>query len=294
MGKDLHNLQQTFKQGRIFGRAIKVQPKKEKRQHLTTTDDNKTGLNRITQSMVKDYLRCPKLFYYRYILGIRLPMKNIELVFGSAIHKAVEYFYDNKDSHSGFKQEFKKELIEPFDEKEYRWHQKEGSRLLDEFVSSIEETERYYQISRKGTSEVPFRTWWRDPFSGTLLPTPVSGRYDRVADDGQILEIKTSSKPYRQNDIDVALQADMYMFSQYMLTKKIPASFFYIVFIKGRKKDPIQVLKTERTKEDFSRIFQTVDLILKNIKGGQFDEGTGFMHKFCECKKYKESLLLNV
>lgn len=246
----------------------------------------------ISHSMIRDYLNCPKLFYYRYILNVKLLSKNINLIFGSAIHKAVENFYNDTDPFEGFNQEFKKEKITPFDEKEFTEHCNEGKRLIENFRDSIGEFERYHGITRQGDSEIKFREWFKDPVTGTLLRIQSSGRFDRLTHSGQLLEIKTSSKPYKQDEINEATQASMYMLARLMQTNEIPREFFYIIFIKGRKKDPIQVLRTTRTKEELSQFFQTIDLILKGIQGGQFGEGTGFMHKFCDCKEYEKALLI--
>lgn len=281
------SIPQTFKQCRLFGRPIKIKPKK-----IKMHKESEYPIGRISQSMVKDYLKCPKLFYYRHILKIKLPMKSLPLVFGGAVHKAVESYYNGGEPYEVFNREFKADRIEPFDELEYEAHIKEGKRLIDEFINAQDWLTNYHGISLNGESEHKFNIWWRDPATYTLLPVQVSGIFDRTTDKHQILEFKTSSKPYKQDDVDIAIQKQMYSFSYYLLHKVIPTEFIYIVLIKGRKKDPIQVLKSTVTKSEFSQIFQTVDLVLKGIKGGQFNKGTGFLHRYCDCQRYEEALLI--
>ena len=284
--------QQVSKQIRLWGRPIKLMEKKEVEKKIKEG----TGLpfGRITASMVKDYLKCPKLFYYRYVMNLRLPMKGIQLVFGGALHKAVEVFYSTSDpliTHKSFDQEFLREKIEPFDEEEFIENLNEGHRMIQEFIDQFTYLHDYYGINKQGQSEISFRTWWKDPIVGQLLPLQSTGRYDRITDTHQIIEFKTSSKAYRQDEVDLTEQASFYSMSYFMEHQIIPPEIFYIVFIKGRK-NPIQVLKTSRNRDQHSQIFQTVNLVLKNVKGNQFEKGTGFMHKYCDCQKYESMLLL--
>ena len=238
----------------------------------------------LTHSMIRDYLRCPRLYYYRYYLGIRLPSKHLNLVFGSAIHEGIEDYYNRKDPIYAFTSDFQIDKIDNITKDEYLNALKEGKRLLDFFTAMIPIT--------RGSSEVKFRTELIDPITHKMLEVPITGRYDRL-EDNMIIEFKTSSKPYKQKDIDEATQASLYMFARYMATGKIPERFRYIILIKGRKKEPIQVLETQRTKEDLSFMFRTIETVLEGIKGEQFSKGTGFMHnKFCDCQKYEQELLL--
>ncbi len=285
-----------LKQGNLFTkRAILIKEKKEKK------IKEKSGLPfwRITASMIRCYKNCKKLFYYQYVHNppLRLNKKAIQLLFGGAFHKGIEALYENKDPLQSFTEEFEttKGNIRDFDNAKYLANGEEGLRLMKVWKEQGPEINKKWGIDLNGKSEVAFKTWWRHPIDKTIgLPVAVTGRYDRITDSHQILEFKTSSKPYKQNDVDLLDQASVYVYS-YFLEHKVWPDVYYIVFIKNRKTDPIQVLKTKRSKESIIRTYEMIDLILSDIKGRterDFTYGEGFLHKFCECKLYEEMLLL--
>ena len=275
------------RQNRLFGRAILVKEEKVQRQK------EKTGLSisHLTNSMIKDYLFCPRLFYFKYILGLRLPMKSIQLVFGSSFHSALEGFYKKEDPEEIFMKEFLKEKIDPFNEEEYIEAISEGKRFVQRFIDAQDWLKTYHGIEFEGESEKQFKSWWRDPSTGEILDVFVSGRYDRVTKNHQLIDFKTSSKSYSQDKADSENQPSVYCFSYFLQEKIEPKEFIYIVFVKGRK-DPLQVIKTKRTKEEYSLMFKIASLVLKGIKGKQFNQGNGFLHKYCDCYKYEKLLLL--
>lgn len=48
-------------------------------------------------SKTKDYMRCPRLYFYEYILGWRSDKPNNDLVFGQTLHLAMEHLYTVAD-----------------------------------------------------------------------------------------------------------------------------------------------------------------------------------------------------
>lgn len=282
------------KQMRFWGKALMIKPKKMKEK----TQSNYLT-HRLTASMIRDYMNCPLLFYYRYIMKIRLPMKVMPLVFGGALHDALETFHNDGDPYKTFEEKFIFEEIDPKEGQskdslrtDFEEHGKEGKRFIDHYVNAQDYLKQYWKIDPKGRSEEGFNmVWWQDPATGKRLELPMNGRYDRLTDSHQIVEFKTSSKKYKQGDVDTLVQADVYNYTYFMQHGVIPEGMYYVVFIKGRK-EPLQVLKTVRTKEQFSQIFRTADLVIKGIQGRQFSEGAGFLHKYCDCHKYKKNLLL--
>lgn len=260
----------------------------------------KTGLPiaRISATAVRDYLKCQKLFYYKYVLRLRLPNKPIQLVFGGAFHHGLEAWYDGKDPTEVFKSEFKASEIDPFDPIAYEEAMTDGIAMMEEWKEKAPALHKQYKISMKGESEKAFQNMWFHPETGERLPIVVNGRYDRVtSDDCDILEFKTSSKKYTQDQVDTTDQGNIYTFSRYLDTKKkkMPERMIYIIFLKGRKKDRIQVLITNRTKKQYIQAFETVSLILNNLRGREekdYRYGEGFMHKYCDCRKFEEMLLI--
>lgn len=261
-----------------------------------------TGLPfpRISASMVRDYLTCEKLFYYRHVLRIRLPEKPITLVFGTAFHLGIEAWYEKKDPVEVFKKNFTIDKISHSKtnitlERDFKENLQHGIDLMQEWKKTALQIHSTYKIPIIGKSELKFNIRWKDPSNGEILQIPFVGVYDRVTGTGQILEFKTSKKKYTKEHVDTQVQADSYYMTYLMQKGTLPKNFFYIVFIKGRKKDPIQVLETVRTKSNCSQIFKTVKLILQAVKykkEADYRYGTGFMHNYCDCKKIEQRLLL--
>lgn len=298
-----------MRQTRLFGRPIIIRPVKKKPMK------EKSGIpfGRISATAIRDYLKCQKLFYYRHVLKLRLPTKPVQLVFGGAFHSGLESFYVGEDPVKVFKSQFKFHMIDWIkdgeqmspDEAMDKFHElnEDGIAMMNEWKEKAEAIHKQYKIPMKGQSEVYFENWWVHPESGVRLSIMVNGKVDRIASNGDILEFKTSSKRFDQDRVDGTEQGDVYCFARYNdLKLKKPKFFFdhsdrmfYIVFLKGRKGDRIQVLETSRKVRDYARIYETVDLIIDAVKKKEekdYKYGEDFMHKYCDCRKYEEQLLL--
>lgn len=250
-------------------------------------------IDHLSYSSVRDYLNCPRNFYLKHILKIRPKQKQMNLVFGGAVHDGIEA-YHNGYSHIGvFDRSFDNKKLLPEELAEFDYHKEEGHRLLDAYVFTQAYMTDYLGIDPTGRSEVKFEVMLSNPMTKDLLGVKLTGRIDRITNGNQILEFKTSSKPYKQADVDVELQASLYDMVHLMQTDELATGIFYVVLIKGRKKDPIQILKTTRTKEQLVQSFKTLELVLKGINSNQFERGKGWFHdKFCDCFKIDEQLLL--
>lgn len=282
-------------------------PKKKKNlQNRDLSHLTDLPIQRITASMIRDYLSCPKLFYYRYILNLKLPYKPIALVFGGAVHDSIEKFFEGRDPIKYFKDNFKKDEIglsiaeedqackkglEPYEYIDllFKENLEEGPRLLQAFMDGQKYLTKTEKICPTGRSEHPFKITYKNPMTGEVLPILVSGRFDRTTDTDQILEIKTSSKAYTQTKVDEAVQGFIYPQSYPQEFGRQVNEMIYIILIKG-KKNPLQVLRTVRTESQQSQFFDQIIGILGKIKDGRFEEGDGFLHRYCDCHKYKEAL----
>lgn len=278
------------KQGKLFGRAVRIKEVKDPKVKEKTEG---IKLSSISYSSIRDYLKCPKLFYYRHLMKIKLQQKQMELVFGSAVHSAFEAFTKSQDPRAAFDLEFreKKLLPEELAGDAVQKHKEEGERFIKTFLESQEYLKEVHGLILKGTAERMFRTWMTDPITKQVLPVQFSGRVDFETDDGKIIDYKTSAKPYKQSEVDQDLQPSYYILEYLMRTGKLPEGFYYIVFVKGRK-EPLQVIKTTRSKEQLSLAFKMAELVLNGVKGKQFPKGTTWMERFCDCSKYEEALLL--
>lgn len=277
--------------------------KKTEKPNLLQLASSDLPFERITASMIKCYKTCPKLFFYQYVHSFRLPGKPIPLAFGNAFHEGVEAFYKGEDPVAKFKEHFVKDGIRDIHKPEillkFTDNLNDGIAMMEYWRDNAKAIHAVNEMPIEGTSEVPFKITWPYPVAGGIgeLPIPFTGRFDRLANVPTIIEYKTSKKPYKQSDVDEADQASIYNYSYYLLNKEWPTEFFYVVFIKGRKNNPIQVLKTTRTKKSITDTYNMVGDILteiaaKGTKERNYKYGEGFMHSYCDCKLYEKALLL--
>ena len=243
--------------------------------------------------MVRDYKQCPRLFYYRHILKLKLPQKQLNLLFGGAIHKGIEIFHNTKSLDAGlaaFRKEFDKNKLAEDEQHEYQPHLAEGERILRRYVDAQDYLRIVHGISPEGVSEGYFKVNWTDPITGEKLELPITGIIDRRVKSGQLIDFKTSSKSYKQKKADELDQATIYSYSGEILFGDPVKEFAYIVFVKKRK-NPIQVVKTKRSKQDYSLMFKEMKSIIKSIKAKKFHRGCrGFQAKWCDCRRYEEYL----
>ena len=91
-------------------------------------------------------------------------------------------------------------------------------------------------------------------------------------------------------------QASIYVYQYYLQHKVWPKDFYFIVFVKGRKKNPIQVLRTKRTKEQIIQLYENIELTIDSLRNKtekDFKYGEGFFHdNYCDCKLFEKTLLL--
>jgi len=210
-------------------------------------------------------------------LRIKQPVKAPALIIGGAIHEGIDVFYKTNNPDSA-KQAFFEEITSERSAlvkggKDPRVVCDEGLEILNSFIEAQDYLSVVHGISRIGKSEYRFRdTSWSHPLTGSQLSLPITGIVDRVTEDGDILEFKTSNKPYKQEAIDLMVQPTIY--SHWHLAERgfLPRRVVYVVMIKGRKKDPIQVLETRRDIPDFILLHEEMEAMISEINKGNFPD----------------------
>jgi len=141
----------------------------------------------LTPHQIDDYLSCPLKFKYVHVFKIPL-MKNHAIIYGSAIHAAVQYYYESK------KQNRKITSIDLMKVFEASWS-REG------FYTRKHEEERFKQgrlslekFFREAETNADLPDKVEEPFSfligGNQKRIKVNGRYDAVYNRGDDIEIR--------------------------------------------------------------------------------------------------------
>ena len=249
-------------------------------------------IDRFSPSMMIDYISCPRLFYYRYISKIQLPQKQIHLLFGGAIHKAVECIYDKQEPFKPFEQHFDKEKLMDDEKGLHKEYIDLGYEMIRNYLKEYPTLNALYNLS-DGQSEVYIKRYLKNPLTGETSSLPMSGRIDRLTTEGRVVEYKTSKNKWNQTDANYKIQTLLY--NLWYLTEHdvLPLETIYIVLLKKYKKvgrgEILQVLSKHCTIDELAGTFEEVEIILNKINNNEFDRPRNHP-KWCDCYKYEEAL----
>lgn len=243
--------------------------------------------------MVLDYNNCPLLFYYRYIAKIHLPTKQIHLVFGGAVHEAIEAMYENKNSEEAFKAKFDKKKLLKEERELYPEYYKLGLEMVKNYQKEHKMLNSLYDLN-DGKSEIYFREKVKNPLTSELSSIPLSGRIDRLTTKGRIIEYKTSKNLWNSEDISFKVQTLLYNLWYYTKYNKLPEETLYFILLKKYKKvgkgEVVQVLSNHSTLDELASTFEELKLIIEKIENRQFDRPAGYHPRYCDCYRYSELL----
>jgi len=248
-------------------------------------------VQRVSHSSVRDYLKCPALFFYRHVLKLELDEKPIHLHFGKCLHRGLELYHKNgADPIQIFKDEFKPDDLADEDTKKYFELLEQGEKMLEYYLQNVDDYKLKLGIQVIKTEEKLMMEQVVDPSTkNKLLFDQLTGVIDFETADERLGDYKTSSHKYTQQEIDESMQPTFYYLLYYLEHGKLPKSFIYIVFLKKRKRDMIQILETNRTMEDITKLVEIINEIYAKVEKKQFDR----QHDdstYCDCLKYEELL----
>lgn len=282
------------------------------------------GLDRISPSKLDCYESCPKLFYYREWLGLKIDQDKLHLQFGTAIHAAIEMIYLEYDIHFGgawIAGDFEK-VIERFLRHWTPKHVTEES--FQKFMSTkagkesgFTDKDQLYE-SFKQDGIIMLQSYWdnkermlveyghdlvefekmmkvrmvnpEDPSDS--LPIPLSMRLDaKNRDNTKIVDFKTSKAKYDEVETRKKIQGQCYLFGELMETGNFISKFDYIVLRKSMKSDDrIEVVQLEYDMADMLAFYHRVKAILTKIANREFDRPIAGHAGYCDCYKYEEIL----
>src|SRR5262245_17005047 len=160
----------------------------------------------ISISQINLYRTCSLKYRFQYIDGLPRLVRAAGLVFGSAVHKALEWLH--KARKAGEQPRFE-ELLRVF---EADWQ----AQCLDEEILFADDTSAdhllvkgkellsaYYHAPAKPVrdAEVFFQVPLVNPATGEVLDTPLRGVIDLIETDDTVVEFKTSQKRWALADL---------------------------------------------------------------------------------------------
>lgn len=262
---------------------------------------NSLGLNRISPSMLMEYKNCPKAFFYKCWLGLKLPQPMIHLIFGTAVHAGIDMVYEQYDTDGGWKLAefglvkdkflslFRLDMLPDEDPAKVLEFQEDGIEMLKSYWDKKEELLNVYGVN-PDQLEVVMKLPIKHPETDEMLEVPMSLRIDGIGNE-VIAEFKTSKGRYDSVASRSLPQSLSYNLAYYSQHGKLPKKLVYVVLLKGRKKeDRIQVLSYSYDKSDISTFFEEIKSILAKIKNREFNRPAKGHPRFCDCSKFEEAL----
>jgi len=224
----------------------------------------------VSHNQVDDYKSCP--LKYQYVHIKRIPLRqHHSVVYGSAIHKAVE-FYLRRRVVGNFTslEDFLKAFDDAWRNEGFLTREHEEQRKR----AGVETLTRFYH-EEEASGRKP--TDVEREFGFALGPTRVRGRFDRVDDtpEGAVVIDYKSSDVTEQKAADKrareSLQLKMYALAQKEMTGKLPARVelrFLESGLAGRHKP---------TEKDLVEARQAIEESAAGIRARRFDPTPGYL-----------------
>lgn len=257
-------------------------------------DESSYKLDRISPSMISSYLSCPLAFYYGYIAKIELPSTRIHLLFGSAVHLAIEAMYNKEpDPFQTFKDHFKKEELGPDDAHMFAEYYLLGLEMLKNYFEDHKALDAVYDLNN-GKQEFRFKRYILNPITGEPSSLPISGVLDRITDAGRIIEYKTSKTEWNPSETRFKVQSLLYNLWYFSEFGKFAEETLYLVLLKKRKSTKrdktLQIIPYKPTIDELAGMWYEVECIIAEIEAGHFDKPKTGHPNYCDCRKYEELL----
>lgn len=197
----------------------------------------KAEIVRLSRQQIDDYYSCPKKFYYAHIIKIPL-LENQQLMYGTAIHSALNHYYSRKilelkptleQLHNDFRQAFHNIGFITRDQEELRF--KQGLKSLSHFY---DQDQKDHILPDK----------IEEPFEITIGKTKIRGRFDLIYKNGDITEIRDfkTSDVREQKDADRRIRESTQMMMYSLAWKEkygvtpVTSLFFIESGLKGERR----------------------------------------------------------
>ena len=253
-----------------------------------------TGTLTLNPHQIDDYLSCPKKFEYIHVLRVPI-MTHHSVVYGSAMHKAIESYFVAKKALQQAQGKQKKvtadDLIEVFHHSWWsegfitREHEdkrrKQGEKSLREFFSR-EEAANNLPDEVESKFEIPMKD----------LGVKIRGRFDAVYKEvrSEKLEVKSCEiRDFKTSEVESQEQADkkaksnrqlsVYALAKHTETGQIPEVSLYFV-------DSGLVGRIEKREKDLEKTREEIQKVAEGIKSDNFKAAPGYQE--CSRCAYRE------
>ncbi|MBF0495020.1 MAG: PD-(D/E)XK nuclease family protein [Deltaproteobacteria bacterium] len=252
-------------------------------------------------SQLNTYLLCPMKYAHSYVYGSVPEHRPVAMVFGKAIHRAVEQYYL-----------YLKDIEEtlPLDHLiDFFRHSFEYGLMDNEIPVSFKEGEKADGLTTQGINllklfyteiepqhivavEMPFSVPIPDTSSDNgEHPIKLVGYFDLIEADseGTILvgELKTASQRFNTLRLENDLQSTIYSYASSKLNPAMSDGSCLIRFdVLLKTKEPaFERYFVSRSGEDYNRLFELINTLLRAIENRIFYRSTGWQCQGCQFRK---------
>jgi CRISPR/Cas system-associated exonuclease Cas4 (RecB family) len=205
------------------------------------------------------------------------------MVFGGAIHKALEVFYregDRDKAERVFIDEFSRGVtndnVELKKNENVEKEGKIGLRMLERYFDSPERP--YFKVKEV---EYEFQIKLKDPMTKRELDLPLKGVIDLITEDGLIVDHKVVNQIWKTEEIETDLQATCYWLAYESIFGESPQAFVFNFLIKRVNEPKFDAQATQRDAGQKLYFIEYANYIIKNIKEEKFPKKVGSHCRYC-------------
>lgn len=223
---------------------------------------------RYSQSELKTFLKCGKMWEFRYARGMRKP-PGAALTLGSSVDKAVSANLEQKiESGTDMPEEqVLDEFSTEFDQRkaETEWKEDEDPGTQKDVGAALVALHH-----RTAAPRIEPETVQEAFVLETDAGYDLEGVIDHTEKGGIIVDTKTSRLAYDQNAIERSFQPTLYDFAYEQTRGRKAEGFRYDVLVKPTARAPARLQKVEGKVSDCDRewMFETITQVHKAISAG--------------------------
>jgi CRISPR/Cas system-associated exonuclease Cas4 (RecB family) len=219
------------------------------------------------QSEVNTYLKCGKMWEFRYALGIKIPPRSAFTV-GSAVDRAVSVNLEQK-IHSGedlSAEEVLDQFSTEFDERSYETDWKDDDPGKQKDIGAALTWIHHKHLAPGISPETVQESFTIETDAGFAL----GGTMDLTELSGSVVDTKTSRVQYKPDAVSTSIQAVLYDFAYEVLRGKPAKEFRFDVLVKPTRTQTarVQQVASVITLDNREWLFETIHQVHRAIQGG--------------------------
>ncbi|MFI5297577.1 MAG: RecB family exonuclease [Polyangiales bacterium] len=238
-------------------------------------------------SQLTSYSMCPRKYAFSSVWNVEPEFRSVAMVTGTIVHGGVDWWYGER--LAGRVPTFAQldmivesdVLATTTDDTTLRW--KDGNP--DQLEVDAKRLLRAYLTDHGdlpvSAIEHPFRVPLIDPDTGLTVGRDLAGFFDLVLTEDKIVELKTSSRGWREDDLARHIQVGSYAYA-YNTMHGGPSQIEVHVIVKLKGTPRVEKYSIERGEADIGWFIQAAAAIESAIAAGHFPPAPSMLCNECE------------